>query len=302
MVKDIAALLPAAAVAIAIAVATKLLFKHQQKLKKAPTLIQRWSEKYGDAFTIKLDTLWLVLSDPKDIKLIHACKPVDHYTVLQAVLDMRPGTFDRAKPLCRLFIQGGFGGVVAQNGETWKRHRRITSSAFRHVPLRVCAHDNLQPMTAKRTVHSSTVIAASDTSAVCWLVNAGAVEAAHDIQVMVKTLAYRILAQLPVWKLLPDRQFNAATKRFDALITGLIAQEKARLAAAGITDTSTATGTDADKVTDTSGVKGSCLLTQLVQYGAATKAAGAATTADKDSEKSRYALTSKEAQTPLVVV
>eukprot|EP00953_Heterococcus_sp_UTEX-ZZ885_P002314 1766-Heterococcus_DN1.PRE.4 len=130
----------------------------------------------------------------------------------------------------------------------------------------------------------------------------GAVEAAHDIQVMVKTLAYRILAPVSVWKLLPDRQFNAATKRFDALITGLIAQEKARLAAAGITDTSTATGTDADKVTDTSGVKGSCLLTQLVHYGAATKAAGAATTADKDSESSRYALTSEEVLIPLLVI
>eukprot|EP00953_Heterococcus_sp_UTEX-ZZ885_P002315 1766-Heterococcus_DN1.PRE.5 len=182
MIKDIAALLPAAAVALAIAVATKLFFKHQQKLKKvleleaskcrcpraecvltapvaqctkclaelpsppamrllghnlavvrhgitqAPTLIQRWSEQYGDAYTIKLDTLWLVLSDPKDIKVrANLC----NMGQISAVLDMRPGTFDRAKPLCRLFIQCGFGGVVAQNGETWKRYRRITSSAFR---------------------------------------------------------------------------------------------------------------------------------------------------------------------------
>jgi hypothetical protein len=114
---------------------------------------------------------------------------------------------------------------------------------------------------------------------------------------MVKTVAYRILAPVPVWKILPDRQFNAATKRFDALITGLIAQEKARLAAAGITDTSTDTGTtstDADEVTDTSGVKGSCLLTQLVQYGIATEATNATITADTDSESSRYALTSNE--------
>jgi hypothetical protein len=48
-------------------------------------------------------------------------------------------------------------------------------------------------------------------------------------------------------------------------------------------------------VADTSGVKGSCLLTQLVQYGAATEATDAASIcADKDSERSRYALTSKE--------
>jgi cytochrome P450 len=49
---------------------------------------------------------------------------------VQAVLDARPGTFDREKQLCDPFIQSGFDGVVAQNGETWKRHRRITSSAF----------------------------------------------------------------------------------------------------------------------------------------------------------------------------
>jgi hypothetical protein len=114
---------------------------------------------------------------------------------------------------------------------------------------------------------------------------------------MTKTIAYRTLAPVPLWKVLPDRQFNAATKRFDAQITGLIAQEKARLAAAGIASTTNSTGTTGtDEVTDTSGVKGSCVLTQLVQYGIATEGAivGAATASDKDSERTRYALTSNE--------
>eukprot|EP00953_Heterococcus_sp_UTEX-ZZ885_P002310 1765-Heterococcus_DN1.PRE.4 len=131
---------------------------------------------------------------------------------------------------------------------------------------------------------------------------AGSGKDASDMELMLKTLAYRTLAPVPVWKLLPDRQSNAATKRFDSLITGLIAQEKARLAAAGITDastTDTTTTNGTDEVTDTSGVKGSCLLTQLVQYGAATEtAAGTASSTanqdNKDSESSRYALTSKE--------
>jgi cytochrome P450 len=112
----------------------------------------------------------------------------------------------------------------------------------------------------------------------------GGSQDASDMELMLETLAYRVLAPVPVWKILPDRQLNAATKRFDALITGLIAQEKARLAAAGMTDSSTITTgtTDTDEVTDTSGVKGSCLLTQLVQYGIAIGAAtdaGASTTA-----------------------
>jgi hypothetical protein len=37
--------------------------------QQARALIQRWAEQYGDAYTIKLRTLWLVLSDPKDVKV-----------------------------------------------------------------------------------------------------------------------------------------------------------------------------------------------------------------------------------------
>jgi hypothetical protein len=130
----------------------------------------------------------------------------------------------------------------------------------------------------------------------CHCTAQGTSQDAHDILLMTKTIAYRTLAPVPLWKVLPDRQFNAATKRFDAQITGLIAQEKARLAAAGNTGTSTATGSDTDTFTDTSGVTGSCLLTQLVQYGAATEPATSAAriSADKGNESSRYALTSKE--------
>jgi hypothetical protein len=57
------------------------------------------------------------------------CRATPHG--VQAVLDMRPGTFDRPKQLCDPIIQSGFDGVLVQNGETWKRHRRMTSSAFR---------------------------------------------------------------------------------------------------------------------------------------------------------------------------
>jgi hypothetical protein len=126
----------------------------------------------------------------------------------------------------------------------------------------------------------------------------GGSQAAHDILSMVKTTSLRVFAPVPLWKVLPDRPFEAASKRFDSLIAGLIAQEKARLAAAGITGISTSTtGSGTDTFTDTSGVKGSCLLTQLVQYGVATEATGAdaaSTSASKDRESSRYALTSKE--------
>eukprot|EP00953_Heterococcus_sp_UTEX-ZZ885_P031667 16596-Heterococcus_DN1.PRE.2 len=73
---------------------------------------------------------------------------------------------------------------------------------------------------------------------------------------MVKTLGHRVLSPLALWKIVPNRRFDAATKRFDTLATGLIAQEKAKLAAAA------SAGTAAN-----GSAKDSCLLTQLVQYG-----------------------------------
>eukprot|EP00953_Heterococcus_sp_UTEX-ZZ885_P014900 8405-Heterococcus_DN1.PRE.1 len=79
------------------------------------TLFLHWTETCGDAYTIKLETQVLVLCDPKDVK---------------AVLDMRPGTFERAMQICEPVIKSGFNGVFSMNGDTWKRHRRLTSSAF----------------------------------------------------------------------------------------------------------------------------------------------------------------------------
>eukprot|EP00953_Heterococcus_sp_UTEX-ZZ885_P034579 17897-Heterococcus_DN1.PRE.2 len=138
----------------------------------------------------------------------------------------------------------------------------------------------------------------------CYCTAQGESQAAHDILLTTKTIAYRSLAPVPLWKVLPDRPFEAATKRFDALITGLIAQEKARLAAAGVASTTTASSSGTDEVTDTSSVKGSCLLTQLVQYGIAAESAtaDATFTADKDNkhiESTRYALTSNEVRPEL---
>jgi hypothetical protein len=107
----------------------------------------------------------------------------------------------------------------------------------------------------------------------------GSTQAAADIMLIMNTMSHRLSTPLPFWKVLPDRPFNAATKRFNALAAQLIAQEKAKLADAG-------GGTS----TTSSSVKDSCLLTQLVQCDASdTAAAGGGA-----SEVSRNTLSSEE--------
>jgi hypothetical protein len=95
----------------------------------------------------------------------------------------------------------------------------------------------------------------------------GTTQTGQDVIMMVKTLGHRVLAPLALWKIVPNRRFDAATKRFDALATGLIAQEKAKLAAAASAG-----------IAANGSAKDSCLLTQLVQYGEgdASDTAGAA--------------------------
>jgi hypothetical protein len=131
------------------------------------------------------------------------------------------------------------------------------------------------------------VYCAAVTTAATLLLLQGTTTTGQDITLMVKTLGHRVLTPLALWNAVPNRRFNAATKRFDALATGLILEEKAKLAAvaaADANDTSTSTSSS-------SSVKDSCLLTQLVQYGEGDASDTAATAA---SEGPRNVLTSEE--------
>jgi hypothetical protein len=132
------------------------------------TLFQGWAEVCGDVYTVQLGERVVVFTTPKDCKVskslcaarpfyrvIHkccvcitrhfcssmhrsahtaaaCCTTADLLVLpLQAVLDMRPGSFSRAKRVCDPVNRSGFRGVFTENGEEWKRHRRLTSSAFR---------------------------------------------------------------------------------------------------------------------------------------------------------------------------
>jgi hypothetical protein len=105
----------------------------------------------------------------------------------------------------------------------------------------------------------------------------GATQAGNDLSLLIKTVTNRVSTPLPYWKVVPDMKFNAATKRFDTLVTELIGKERAKLAAA-------AAGTGGDVISGSG--RDSCLLTQLVQ--ADTAEGGVA------SENSRNLLTAAE--------
>jgi hypothetical protein len=51
--------------------------------------------------------------------------------VKQAVLEQRPGAFSRQQKMCNTINDSNLRGVFSQNGDVWKRHRRLTSPAFR---------------------------------------------------------------------------------------------------------------------------------------------------------------------------
>jgi hypothetical protein len=112
----------------------------------------------------------------------------------------------------------------------------------------------------------------------------GSTQAAADIISIMNTVSHRLSTPLPFWKILPDRSFDAATQRFDALAAQLIAQEKAKLATDAGSSSSASTS-----------AKDSCLLTQLVQCDASdTSVAAASAGAGGASEVLRNQLSSEE--------
>eukprot|EP00953_Heterococcus_sp_UTEX-ZZ885_P004949 3150-Heterococcus_DN1.PRE.1 len=54
----------------------------------------------------------------------------ENIALKKTVLDLRPGTFSRRKVICDTINASNITGVFTQNGDTWKRHRRLTSPAF----------------------------------------------------------------------------------------------------------------------------------------------------------------------------
>jgi hypothetical protein len=75
-------------------------------------------------------------------------------------------------------------------------------------------------------------------------------------------LGKRITHPLKLWKILPDRAWAAATARFDALVEGRIAEERASIAA---TAAAAAAATADTSSNSASGVEDTCLLKSLLQ-------------------------------------
>ena len=75
-------------------------------------------------------------------------------------------------------------------------------------------------------------------------------------------LGKRLTHPLQLWKILPDRAWAAATARFDALVEGRIAEERASIAA---TAAAAAAATADTSSNSASGVEDTCLLKSLLR-------------------------------------
>ena len=71
---------------------------------------------------------------------------------VKAVLEQRPGAFSRQQKMCNTLNDSNLRGVFSQNGEVWKRHRRLVSPALRSVCLCVLYGIVLLISTCSRSV------------------------------------------------------------------------------------------------------------------------------------------------------
>jgi hypothetical protein len=121
----------------------------------------------------------------------------------------------------------------------------------------------------------------------CVCTKQGSSTGGHDILTVMNTLGRRLTHPFKLWKILPDRAWDAATARFDALVEGRIAEERSNIAAAAATATAATTGDGSSGgATASAGSAGdACLLRSLLQCSVE----------DSDAKGGRNVLSNKEA-------
>jgi hypothetical protein len=108
----------------------------------------------------------------------------------------------------------------------------------------------------------------------------------HDILTVMNTLGKRLTHPFKLWKVLPDRAWDAATARFDALVEGRIAEERSNIAATAAATAATTSGSSGEASTASAGsASDACLLRSLLQCSVE----------DSDAKGGRNVLSNKEA-------
>eukprot|EP00611_Tribonema_gayanum_P002876 TRINITY_DN121_c2_g1_i3.p1 TRINITY_DN121_c2_g1~~TRINITY_DN121_c2_g1_i3.p1 ORF type:complete len:493 (+),score=211.18 TRINITY_DN121_c2_g1_i3:317-1795(+) len=187
-------------------------------------MVDDWAETYGDCYRLSLPSPGICVSDTPTI---------------MAVLQQRPGTFSREAGLCEMVINFGFRGVFTARGEEWKRYRRLTAPHFSRPNVRNMvkyACDMAAKLCSNWAKHAD-ASEAFDCMAGCALYaldvgclavmgrDVGALDGARagrDALRLKDVISARLCSPLPLYRLFRDDETEAAKKRFDSLVIGLI--------------------------------------------------------------------------------
>ena len=85
--------------------------------------LHEWAKEYGDMYKIKMGPSgnFVIVADAEAI---------------QIVLRDRPDTFRRIKKLEQVFTETGALGVLSAEGDTWRRHRKITAKGLNALVIK----------------------------------------------------------------------------------------------------------------------------------------------------------------------
>jgi cytochrome P450 len=212
---------------------------HQLRPETAHSTVEQWCERYGPIFRFDLGPRRIVaISDVGEIN---------------RVLRDRPDGFRRWREIKAVFDEIGSSGVFSEEGDGWRRQRRLSVTALNsnhlhryfHVIQTATArlHRRLQGATASGQaldiVEELTSLTVDVTSALAFGHDLNTLERRDNalqshIQRTFQMLARRILALVPYWRwmrLPADRALDRSLSELHSAVTVFIAEARERMAA-----------------------------------------------------------------------
>ena len=198
--------------------------------------VNAWGAEYGSAFKLSLPGAGVAVA---------LCNP----NTIRGVFRDRPGGFSRIGSLAPLLQEIGGHGLFSQEGDAWRRTRRLTMPAFNMGQLR-SFHGTMNNILRRllgrweraaasgRPVHvqdEMTRFTVDITTSLAFGHDLNTIEdKAGDIRdhlgVLLPRISQRLLAPFPYWRYvrLPgDRAFDRARGAIRALVSELVAQARA---------------------------------------------------------------------------
>lgn len=210
----------------------------QLKPDRVHLILEDWARQYGAVYRLRAaGKKALILAD---------------YPGIMQVLKERPGIFRRSKTIESVMQDMGVTGLIAAEGEHWKRQRRLSMQAFNPAHLK-----NFFPQIVKvtrrllnrwRTAASSrsgvelqrelSLYATDVTAGLAFGSDINTIEGSSDVvshlNRIFPMIHRRVNTPIPYWryfKLPGDRSFDRALQGLHAAIENFIAQARARMRA-----------------------------------------------------------------------